>query len=113
MVPLRPLPNHPLQLPAGDGSRTDRRRFLAALAAAALTAPSLVACATRRASAISTGRWPAVQGMVDGYVADGKVAGAAVAVSYGGTLAAYCVAGQIALDSPDGSTRTACAVSTR
>lgn len=79
----------------------DRRRFLAALAAAALTTPSLVACATRRASAHSARRWPAVQGMVDGYVADGRVAGAGVAVSYDGAAVAYCVAGRIALGSPE------------
>ena len=84
-----------------DGSHVGRRRFLVALAAAALTAPSLLARGARRASAHSARHWAAVQAMVDGYVADGKVAGAGVAVSYGGTAVAYRVAGRIALDSPE------------
>lgn len=78
----------------------DRRRFLAALAGAALTTPSLVACATRWAFAHSPRRWPAVQGMVDGYVADGRVAGACAALCFGDTAPAYLAAGRIALDSP-------------
>ena len=84
-----------------DGSRMDRRHLLKALAAAALTTPNLGACATRRAGADSGRRWTAVQGMVDRYVAERKVAGAGVAVSYGGTAVAYRVAGRIALGSPE------------
>jgi CubicO group peptidase (beta-lactamase class C family) len=41
-----------------------------------------------------------VQKLLDAYVADGKVAGAAVALSYGGSPPAYPAAGRIALDSP-------------
>jgi len=79
----------------------DRRRFLTSLAAASLTTPSLVAYATRQKSKDSAWRWATVQGLIDGYVADGKVAGAAVAVSYGGTAVAYRVAGRVALGSSE------------
>ncbi len=84
-----------------DGPRMDRRRFLVALAATALSTPALVACATRRTYGDTVRRWRAVQGMIDGYVADGKVAGASAAVSYGGTALAYPAAGRIALGSPE------------
>ena len=76
----------------------DRRRFLSALAGAALATPGLIA--TRRADANRGRRWTAVQRMIDGYVADRKVAGACVALSYGDTAPAYLSAGRIALGSP-------------
>ena len=77
----------------------DRRRFLIAMAGAALP-PSMIAYAARRAAADPTRRWTSVQELVDGYVTDGKVAGACVAVSYGGTAFAYPAAGRIAIGSP-------------
>src|SRR5262245_4420785 len=78
----------------------DRRRFLATLAGAALGTPSLIACATRQAEADRGHRWVTVQRMIDGYVADGKVAGACVALSFGDTEPAYLSVGRIALGSP-------------
>jgi CubicO group peptidase (beta-lactamase class C family) len=78
----------------------DRRRFLTALAGAALATPGLIAYATRRADADRGHRWATVQRMIDGYVADGKVAGACVALSFGGMTPAYLSAGRIALGSP-------------
>jgi Beta-lactamase class C and other penicillin binding proteins len=77
----------------------DRRRFLTLLAGAALATPSLIGCVARAATRPAQ-RWTAVQRMIDGYVADRKVAGAAVALSYGGTALAYPAAGRIALGSP-------------
>lgn len=76
----------------------DRRHFLTALAGAALAAPSLIGCAIQAATRPAR-RWTAVQKMIDRYVANRKVAGAAVALSYGGTALAYPAAGRIALDS--------------
>jgi CubicO group peptidase (beta-lactamase class C family) len=77
----------------------DRRRFITALAGAALVAPSLLnrpACAATPPAP----RWKSVQRMLDEYVAGRKVAGAAAALSYGGGSFAYPSAGRIALDSP-------------
>ena len=78
----------------------DRRRFLIALAGAALATSSLVSNAARRGASDAAGRWKAVQGIVDRYVKEGKVAGACVALSYGGSASAYPAAGRIAIGSP-------------
>jgi len=78
----------------------DRRRFLTALAGGVLATPGLVAYTTGRADADRGHRWATVQRMIDGYVADGKVAGACVALSFGDTAPAYLSAGRIALGSP-------------
>ena len=43
--------------------------------------------------------WTAIQNLIDGYVAAGKMAGASVAVSMGGAPITYLSAGTIALDS--------------
>ena len=83
----------------------DRRRFLGGLVAAS----ALVGCARRPAgdappaggpSEPAVPNWSAVQRLIDGYVADGKLAGAALALSYGGGPPAFPAAGRIALDSP-------------
>jgi len=76
----------------------DRRRFLTALAAAAMGAPSLAGCLARSITR-PTRRWNAVQAWIDGYVRAGKLAGAAVGVSYFDGPPAYLSAGMIALDS--------------
>lgn len=78
----------------------DRRRFLTVLAGAALATPGLLAYTTRPAVAARGRRWAAVQRMIDGYVADGKAAGACVALSFGDTAPAYLSVGRIALGSP-------------
>ena len=78
----------------------DRRRFLTALAGAALATPSLLAWATRLAEAARGHRWATVQRLIDGYLTDGQVAGACVALSYGDTPPAYLSVGRIALGSP-------------
>lgn len=80
--------------------RRDRRSFLTALAGAAVAVPNLVACAARsRARPVRL--WPAVQRLIDGYVADRKFPGAAVALSYDGSPLTYLNAGNIAFDSAD------------
>jgi CubicO group peptidase (beta-lactamase class C family) len=76
----------------------NRRHFLNALGAA-LVAPSFVRRAAWGAT-LPARRWTAVQGLLNGYVADKKIAGAAVALSYGGSPLEYLSAGRIALDSP-------------
>jgi CubicO group peptidase (beta-lactamase class C family) len=79
----------------------NRRRFLARLAGAALVSPRLNRCLGASCdSARSVRRWPAVQRLLDGYVSDRTVAGAGVAISYGGSPLAYPAAGKIAFDSP-------------
>jgi CubicO group peptidase (beta-lactamase class C family) len=82
-----------------NGERTNRRHFLNALAGAALAAPGLVRHAAWAAT-LPDRRWTAVRRLLDGYVADKKIAGAAAALSYGGSPPAYLSAGRIALDSP-------------
>lgn len=82
-----------------DSNTMDRRRFLAGLAAAVLVGPDLVRGSTGM-TALQSKSWKAVQMMLDGYVQDKKVAGAAVALSYGGTAITYRASGSIALDSP-------------
>jgi CubicO group peptidase (beta-lactamase class C family) len=72
----------------------DRRRFVAALLGAALPlgrAPWSPAAAAPQ--------WAAVQKLLDDYVAAQKIAGAVVALSYGGAEPAFPAAGRIALDS--------------
>ena len=44
-------------------------------------------------------QWTAIQKLIDGYVADKKMAGAGVAISYGGAPVTYLAAGTIAFDS--------------
>lgn len=82
-----------------NGERINRRHFLNTLAGAALAAPSLVGRAAWAAT-LPARRWAAVQRLLNGYVADKKIAGAAAALSYGGSPLAYLSAGRIALDSP-------------
>jgi CubicO group peptidase (beta-lactamase class C family) len=82
-----------------SGDRMNRRHVLIALAGAALTVPSLGGRAGW-AAAPSARRWTAVQRMLNGYVADKKMAGAVAALSYGGSPLAYPAAGHIAVDSP-------------
>jgi CubicO group peptidase (beta-lactamase class C family) len=81
-----------------NGETMNRRHFLNALAGAALSALSLGGRAAWAATR-SARRWTAVQRLLDGYVADKKMAGAAAALSYGGSPLAYLSAGRIALDS--------------
>ncbi len=82
-----------------DKETMNRRHFLNVLAGAALAAPGLVRHAAWAAT-LPARRWTAVQRLLDGYVADKKIAGAAAALSYGGSPLAYLSAGRIALDSP-------------
>jgi CubicO group peptidase (beta-lactamase class C family) len=81
-----------------NGDTLNRRDFLNAVAGALLSAASLdnraAFAATRPAR-----RWTAVQRLLDGYVADKKMAGAAAALSYDGSSLDYLSAGKIALDS--------------
>ncbi len=81
-----------------NGETMNRRYFLNALAGAALAAPSLVGHAAWAAT-LPARRWAAVQRLLDGYVADKKMAGVAAALSFGGSPLAYPSAGHIALDS--------------
>lgn len=83
----------------------DRRRFLGALMASC----ALAGCARRSTgdgptaappSDAAEQHWPGLQRLIDGYVADGKIAGAVVALSYGGTPPAFLASGRIALDAP-------------
>ena len=76
----------------------NRRHFLNALAGAL---PSALWLDNRAAWAAtwSAPRWTAVQRLLDGYVADKKIAGAGAALSYGGRPPVYLSAGHIALDS--------------
>ena len=76
----------------------DRRRFITALAGAALATPNLLGRLARAATHPGH-RWMSVQRMIDEYVAAKKVAGAATALSYNGKSFAYPSAGKIALDS--------------
>ncbi|HEX4947368.1 MAG TPA: hypothetical protein VFZ34_11915, partial [Blastocatellia bacterium] len=82
-----------------NGDTLNRRDFLNAMTSALLSAAYLdyraAFAATRPAR-----RWTAVQRLLDGYVADKKMAGAAAALSYGGSPPAYLSAGHTALDSP-------------
>lgn len=78
--------------------RWDRREFLTALAGTLLATPSLSVYG-RTPSATPDRHWQTVQQLLDGYVAHKKVAGAAVALSYGDTPLSNLSAGTIALDS--------------
>lgn len=87
------------------GPSPDRRYFLGGL----LAASALSGCSRRPAgdgppdggpSEPAVPRWPAVQKLIDGYVADKKLAGAALALSYDGGPPAFPAAGRLALDSP-------------
>ena len=76
----------------------DRRHFLNALAGALISA-RFVDGRAAWVIAQPPRRWTAVQRLLDGYVADKKMAGAAAALSYGGSPLVYPSAGKIALDS--------------
>jgi CubicO group peptidase (beta-lactamase class C family) len=76
----------------------NRRDFLNTLASALLCAAYLDKSAAFAATRPAR-RWAAVQRLLDGYVADKKMAGAAAALSYGGSPLVYPSAGKIALDS--------------
>lgn len=79
---------------------TDRRRFVGAAAALAATAWSAPApCWTAGAR---QRRWPTVQALLDGYVADKKYAGVTAALSYAGSPLEFPSAGALAYDSPVG-----------
>ncbi|MBA3641185.1 MAG: beta-lactamase family protein [Acidobacteria bacterium] len=71
-----------------------RRTFLTAIA---VGLSGLQRLSAARQSAAEH-RWPALQKLLDEYVISGKLAGAAAAVSYGGSPLAYLGAGRIALD---------------
>lgn len=76
----------------------DRRRFLAALSALAVTAPSLAACMSREIARAPDRRWPAVQALLDRMVAEAKVAGHVAGLGYGGGEMQFARAGRIAID---------------
>jgi len=82
-----------------NGDSLNRRDFLNTMTSALLSAAYLD---SRAAFAVTrpARRWTAVQKLLDGYVADKKMAGAGAALSYGGSPPAYLSAGHIALDSP-------------
>lgn len=80
------------------GETLNRRHFLNALGAAAIAASTLGSRATW-ATTRPARRWAVVQKLLDGYVADKKMAGVAAALSFGGSTLAYPSAGHIALDS--------------
>ena len=73
--------------------RLDRRHFIQSVTAgiAGLSWPMRGLAAERQ--------WTAIQKLIDGYVADKKMAGAGVAISYGGAEVRYLAAGTIAFDS--------------
>jgi CubicO group peptidase (beta-lactamase class C family) len=82
-----------------DPRTLDRRDFLR-LAGVALSMPLVRCCgASTVAAAQTSSRWPAVQRALDGFVSEGKAAGAAVAISYGDAAPAYPASGTIAFDS--------------
>jgi CubicO group peptidase (beta-lactamase class C family) len=81
-----------------DVKAIDRRRFIALTSAALAGIAGLLRCS--HAGSARAGRsWISVQSVIDGYVAAGKLAGAAAALSYGGEPLAYPRAGKIALHS--------------
>ena len=74
-------------------NRPDRRHFIqSAMASVACLLWSVRGLAAER-------QWTAIRNLIDGYVADKKMAGASAAISYGGAPATYLAAGSIALDS--------------
>ena len=75
-----------------------RRQFLVALGGAALR-PSGRATHAARGAERPRRHWPAVQRALDGFVAERKAPGAAVAVAFGDGPVAYPAAGTIAHDS--------------
>lgn len=82
-----------------DRDTLNRRDFLNTLASALLSAAYLNASAAFAATRPAR-RWTAVQRLLEGYVADKKMAGAAAALSFNGSPLAYLSAGHIELDSP-------------
>lgn len=77
----------------------NRRDCIASLAAGALIPPILQGCTAAAQSSPAAGRWIAVQKLLDAFVAEGKAAGAAVAISFGGEPPAYPSAGTLAFGS--------------
>jgi CubicO group peptidase (beta-lactamase class C family) len=64
------------------------------------TATSVLACLIGSVRGLAADRqWTAIRKLIDGYVADKKMAGASVAIAYGGAPVNYLAAGSIALDS--------------
>lgn len=74
----------------------NRRDCIASLAAATLSPSILQGCAASMESPAAAHRWIAVQKVLDAFVAEGKAAGAAVAISFGGAPPAYPSAGTLA-----------------
>ena len=74
----------------------DRRSMLRSGSAAALLA-ALPACVSLEGTLRQ--RWPAVQALLDGLIAEGKFPGALVAMSFGGGAPRYVAAGRLAFDS--------------
>ena len=58
-------------------------------------------------------QWTGIQKLIDGYVADKKMAGVGMAISYGGAPVMYLAAGTIAFDSQKRLRRAPSAASTR
>lgn len=81
-----------------DRSAVDRRRFIASVSAAVAGSGGLFRCA--HTAPLRSRSWSGVQRLLDAYVSDGKLAGAAAALSYGGEPFAFPSAGRIALDAP-------------
>ena len=77
----------------------NRRDCIASLAAATLIPSILQGCAAPVHSSPAASRWIAVQELLDAFVAEGKAAGAAVAISFGGEPPAYPSAGALAFGS--------------
>ena len=73
--------------------RPDRRHFIQSVTAgiAGLAWPMRGLAAERQ--------WTAIQRLIDRYVADKKMAGVGVAISFGGAPITYLAAGTIAVDS--------------
>jgi len=74
----------------------NRRQFLATVTGASLGVASGIACASRA----NPRRWAAVRSLIEAYVANRKLAGVAVALSYNNAPISYLRVGRIAVDSP-------------
>lgn len=70
----------------------ERRRFLQLVTSAAL------GLSNSRSGHAAERAWSSIQKLIDGYIADHKMAGAGVAISFGGAPTTYLSAGSIALD---------------
>ena len=74
-------------------SRLDRRHFIQSLTA------SIAGLSWAIHGLAAERQWTAIQKLIDGYVADKKMAGAGVAIAYGRGPVTYLAVGTIALDS--------------